>query len=759
VRTAINVEVATGEPGARWRRRSPAIGRSPVAASVVLVVSAAAVGGINFGFGLLVAALAGERTWSAVAPMLAAGTAGSFAGLGIEYAVTRSVIAQTSWRVALGRVRPVAVSLTALVAVSVLVAAPIARFLHLGEVLPVPLSVSLFAASVLAAGPSGLLVGQRRIVELAAAGTFAALVRIGLLWVLPGTWVDRALAASVGSVALGAAVMVVVAARSVVPRHRLPTTAGGGCEDRLATKRDFGRFAATASGAQVVLWMTVVAPVVVARHYLPLRTAGELATVTFVASSLAYLAAPVATAFFPLMVVDRSRSLVRRGLLLSSAIVLVGAAGLVVAGPPVLRALYHAQQPHLELLLVFGAAGVLVETVSGFLVWAALARHDAVRTVTAGSLGAVPMIGLLWLWHSSAAAVLVAALPSTALVGTVAATAGRRAGRHRQSDGPGRPGEVGGTVGGYPDLRRGHLASMSGAAVPVSVGIMAYNEEAGIGAVVRRYLAEPIGGVAVDELVVVASGCTDRTVQAARAAAQGDPRVTIVDEGARAGKLAAVERFLAIARNELAVISGGDTLPEPGALQALCRPLVEDPSVGMVGPRVVPLPGPEPGRRLHGVLWELHDTVARRAPKLGEVVAVRRRACLELPWTAGCDEVVLEAAVCSRSLALAYAPEAVVRNRGPATIAEYVAWRRRLAAQHHAAAGHGHAPSTMQLHRCLKAVAAHAAQHPAEVPWLVGCVAVEVFARLAGWHDFAGGRHELVWTPTRSTRDGAISAA
>jgi cellulose synthase/poly-beta-1,6-N-acetylglucosamine synthase-like glycosyltransferase len=264
--------------------------------------------------------------------------------------------------------------------------------------------------------------------------------------------------------------------------------------------------------------------------------------------------------------------------------------------------------------------------------------------------------------------------------------------------------------------------------------------------------------VRVDELVVVASGCTDGTVRAAREVAEGDPRLKVVDEAERSGKLAAVRLFLSIARNDLTIISGGDTLPEPGAVQELCRPLLRDSGIGMAGPRVVPLEGREPGRRLHRVLWGLHHEVASRHPKLGEVVAVRRSAVQDLPLVSGCDEVIMEASVTAKSLTLAYASTAIVRNRGPATVSEYVAWRRRLAVMHYAAAeALGYSPSTMSIAGCFRASGRYLVNEPGDALWLVGCAGVEIVARVSGRRAYRRGDTAIVWSPTESSRDGAIA--
>jgi O-antigen/teichoic acid export membrane protein/GT2 family glycosyltransferase len=736
-----------------WLTRSSA---DATWSSAVLVGAAAATGGVNLIFGLIVAKIGGELTWSAVAPLLAAGTAGSFAGLGLEYAVTRAVASGHSPRQALRVGRTPAIALLAATVVSVLWAAPIAHFFHLSADLPVPLSTALFAVTVLSALPSGLLVGNRRFAALATISVTAAFARIALLAVPLGGLVTRALWCSVAVTVAGAVAMLAAG-------WNIPARAGHGGLVKP--------FALTGSFAQVVLWLTVLAPVAAARHFLPLREAGELATVTFVASSLSYLAGPVATAFFPVMLADHSTRLVRNGLIITLFITVLGTFGLMLVGPEALTLLYHTSQRHLPLLILFAGLAVTAQASSGFLVWAALARNHASRAIGFASVATVPLIGLLALWHSTGATLLVASLPSTCVLGLVAATVIRRdrcSTEVRKSYVPSaaRPIAMHDHVSSGPTQMPGFgpgggVAGVGCSAThPVSVGIMAYNEERTIATVLDGILRQPPGLATVDEVVVVASGCTDGTTMVVEEIARRDERVRLIAEPNRAGKLAAVRRFLAEARNDVVVISGADTLLEDGALHELCGPLLTDSSVGMVGPRVVPIEGRAVGHRLHRVLWDLHDIVARSTPKLGEVVAVRKSACGDLPAAFGCDEVVMESAVVNLGLRLVYAPTAVVHNRGPVSVREYVMWRRRLAIQHRAAQ-HGlrYTAATTQVGRCVAAVVLLLRHRPTAAGWLICCIACEAVARWQGWRSYRHGDHQVIWQQVSTSRDGALSAA
>src|SRR5260370_25926840 len=60
-----------------------------------------------------------------------------------------------------------------------------------------------------------------------------------------------------------------------------------------------------------------------------------------------------------------------------------------------------------------------------------------------------------------------------------------------------------------------------------SVGIMAYNEEANIGRTIHAVLQQHGPSVRIEEVIVVASGGTDRTIPLVAAIALQEPRVRL----------------------------------------------------------------------------------------------------------------------------------------------------------------------------------------------------------------------------------------
>lgn len=285
-----------------------------------------------------------------------------------------------------------------------------------------------------------------------------------------------------------------------------------------------------------------------------------------------------------------------------------------------------------------------------------------------------------------------------------------------------------------------------------TVGVLAYNEEQNICQVLQALTAQQLHTSDLREIVVVASGCTDRTVELARAFARLHPLVRVEVQRERAGKAAAINRLITIARGDVIVLAGADTLPDPMALEHLLQPF-RDPQVGMTGARVVPLNN---GRSFLGftvqLLWHVHHRMALRWPKLGELVAFRN-VIAALPVNSATDEVSLEALITAQGYRLAYAPDAIVYNQGPQTVRDFVLQRRRIFAGHLAiASAEQYVAASMPIKHLLVLLREMLMRDRCWLMWLLGAVLLECWARLLGTIDWAVGHSHHVWRPVRSTK-------
>jgi poly-beta-1,6-N-acetyl-D-glucosamine synthase len=285
-----------------------------------------------------------------------------------------------------------------------------------------------------------------------------------------------------------------------------------------------------------------------------------------------------------------------------------------------------------------------------------------------------------------------------------------------------------------------------------TIGVMAYNEERNIAQVLHALLNQSLYTCQVVEIIVVASGCTDRTVAFAQRVAQDNPIIRIEAQAERAGKAAAINQLITVAQGDVIVLVGADTLPDPTAIEALVRSFA-DQTVGMTGARVIPLNDP---RTFLGLivqmLWRIHHLLALRWPKLGELVAFRN-VVQELPINSATDEVALEALISAQGYRLVYTPDAIVYNRGPQTYNDFLLQRRRIFAGHlHIAATKGYVAASMPLKNLLWLACAGIRRRPDLFAVSLGAMLLETIGRALGWLDFHGGHSHHIWRQVRSTK-------
>ena len=279
-----------------------------------------------------------------------------------------------------------------------------------------------------------------------------------------------------------------------------------------------------------------------------------------------------------------------------------------------------------------------------------------------------------------------------------------------------------------------------------SVGITAYNEEDNIGPLLDAMLDQHLHDVAITEIIVVASGCTDNTVPIVRSYQARDPRLQLIEQPERRGKTSAINLFLQAASEDILVLESGDTLPHENAVENLVR-VFYDETVGMTGAHKIPVNTPD---HLVGLFTHLRLRMEHELcldiPRLGEMIAFRRELD-QIPPDVAMDEAFVEAIVIKHGLKVVYSPDAIVYNTGPDTIGDFVRQRRRNHAGHlYLSHKYGHQVASIQNTRVAK-IALREVVGAIKLVYSLGLLALlEGWSRLLGWYDFAVKRdRHVVW--------------
>jgi biofilm PGA synthesis N-glycosyltransferase PgaC len=286
-----------------------------------------------------------------------------------------------------------------------------------------------------------------------------------------------------------------------------------------------------------------------------------------------------------------------------------------------------------------------------------------------------------------------------------------------------------------------------------SIGVMAYNEAANIRRLLEALLNQRTAAVNIAEIVVVASGCTDDTESIVRALASRDPRIRLFVQARREGKASAINDFLRQTREKIVVLCSADLLPAADAIEQLVAPF-EDPELGMSCGRPVPVndPGTFMGFAAH-MLWSLHHQANLAGFKAGEMIALRK-IFERIPYHTAVDEASIEPVIRGQGYSVLYVPTALVYNKGPETLRDFLSQRRRIYAGHLAVRDLlGYSVTTMSSRKVLGMVLRNLDMRPRPFLWTWGVAALEVYGRFLGWRDYKKRRAHTVWEIAKTTKE------
>ena len=163
--------------------------------------------------------------------------------------------------------------------------------------------------------------------------------------------------------------------------------------------------------------------------------------------------------------------------------------------------------------------------------------------------------------------------------------------------------------------------------------------------------------------------------------------VDLIVEPERRGKSFALSKLLRRLNEgyDAMIYMGADDVPEKDSIERLLDRLENDPKLGLVGGRPIPVNDPN---RLAGwmahLLWDVHHEVCLQKPKVsGELCAIRAGTIYDAPPTIINDDAYLQFVMEMNDNRIAYEPSAVVHLRGPGTVSDFFHQRYRVTLGHY----------------------------------------------------------------------------
>jgi glycosyltransferase involved in cell wall biosynthesis len=288
----------------------------------------------------------------------------------------------------------------------------------------------------------------------------------------------------------------------------------------------------------------------------------------------------------------------------------------------------------------------------------------------------------------------------------------------------------------------------------LTVGICAYNEGKNIGNLLSQIQNQKLESGSIKEVLVVSSGSSDETDSIVGSESKKDPRIKLIKEPERRGKSSAVNLISKNACGDIIVLSGADLHLEEDTLEKLIGPL-SDQQIGMSGARPIPINDINTfaGYCSH-LIWDLHHAISLKSPKCGELIAMRNKGYM-IPDDMGADEAFLESRFRNDGYLLAYAHEAIVQNRGPQTIQDYIKQRRRIHAQHIGLAKKtGYRVGTGNSIEVAKAIVSKIKDDPGSIVFCSAAITLEAISCILGMIDhYVLKKNHAKWDIAKSTKE------
>jgi poly-beta-1,6-N-acetyl-D-glucosamine synthase len=300
--------------------------------------------------------------------------------------------------------------------------------------------------------------------------------------------------------------------------------------------------------------------------------------------------------------------------------------------------------------------------------------------------------------------------------------------------------------------------------VNLTIGICAHNEAKNIESLLVDVLNQK-DLPSTSRIIVVASGCTDNTVDIVREIKKRESRVELVEEENRTGKTNAINLILERSSPGLVVLVAADVRLRGDSVSQILRALV-DRKIAVVGGLPVVM-NCESGivAKSAAAIWRvMRRAMIELGPKgdlsfvMGELYCFRTDLVKRIPIEIVNDDAYIATYARNKGFKVVHAERADFLLKVPSSITDYVAQRRRVT--------FGHLQIRNQMGRfaniegilldhprtMMGAMIREAASHPQSVVCTLFLIELEFVIRLLAFLDLRSGRQHVMWRKITTTK-------
>jgi cellulose synthase/poly-beta-1,6-N-acetylglucosamine synthase-like glycosyltransferase len=307
----------------------------------------------------------------------------------------------------------------------------------------------------------------------------------------------------------------------------------------------------------------------------------------------------------------------------------------------------------------------------------------------------------------------------------------------------------------------------------LTIIVCAYNEEKSIGLLLENLMHQKVPPEITDrEIIVTASGCTDRTVDVVEQHMTENSKIKLIKEEKRLGKASALNKAFAASGGDYIALIPADVLPADNAMLNLLIPF-RDQGVSAVSGRPMQNPRYSPRSfmgylanmtyRLWGRLMRKLNDKGQAAHCSGEFMAIRSDIRTVIPDGCAADDSYI-AIVAKRKGLIKFASKAIGFNLLPSNLLDYVNQRKRWLFGHFQTKRiTGEYPTvldTMVLYKpdvVLQVLVEEIVERPREIGYLISAIVVEAVIYVSCIIDHILHRRYGVWPVIKSTKYNALN--